>query len=87
MKYLDYYSRLKCEPITEINIVWNNKQSPEEMGVLKDKDKWVRPVHFLRTESNSMVHRYRIPKESKADIFLSIDDDIGMKCDVLLRGF
>lgn len=53
----------------------------EELGVFKDKDSWKRPVYFYRTPNNSMNWRYKIPKESKSEVFFSIDDDITIDCE------
>jgi hypothetical protein len=53
---------MDCPIITEMNIVWNNEQSPEQMGVYKTAASWKRPVHFYRTPNNSMNWRYKIPK-------------------------
>ena len=55
--------------------------------MLRDKAKWVRPVNFLKTQYNHMVHRYHIPPESTQNVFLSLDDDFNMTCDELQAGF
>lgn len=51
---------MKCPIVTEINIVWNNEQSMEEMGIFARKQYWKRPVYFYRTPFNSMDWRYKI---------------------------
>jgi hypothetical protein len=44
------------------------------------RDKWKIPVYFYRTTFNSMDHRYRLPKESTAQLLYSLDDDIVVDC-------
>lgn len=60
MTYLQRYAEMKCPIVTEINIVWNNEQSMEEMGIFARKQYWKRPVYFYRTPFNSMDWRYKI---------------------------
>ena len=67
--------------MTEINIVWNNEESMQAMGVLKDKDQWKRKVNFYQTSSNSMNWRFKIAKETTSQVFFSIDDDITIGCE------
>lgn len=33
MKYLDKYATMVCPIVTEINIVWNNEESMEELDI------------------------------------------------------
>lgn len=87
MKYLDKYATMDCPIVTELNIVWNNEQSMEELGIFVNQAQWKRPVYFYRTPSNSMNWRYKIPKESKSQVFFSIDDDITVDCEELNKGF
>lgn len=68
-------------------MVWNNEQTPQQMGVLAEQSKWVRPVYFFQTPNNSMNWRYKIPKESQAQVYFSIDDDIIVDCAELGKGF
>ena len=44
------------------------------------KKYWKIPVYFFRTTFNSMDHRYRLPKESTAQLLYSLDDDIIVDC-------
>ncbi|MCB0370831.1 MAG: hypothetical protein KDD45_15770 [Bdellovibrionales bacterium] len=62
MKYLNRYATIDCPEVTEINIVWNNEQSMEEMGVFQHKDTWKRPIRFYQTPSNSMNWRFKLAK-------------------------
>lgn len=62
MKYLDRYATMDCPIVTEMNIVWNNEQSMDEMGIYANKDKWKRSVNFYRTPNNSMNWRFKIAK-------------------------
>ena len=71
---------MDCPVITEINIVWNNEQSMEEMGVYKTKDQWKRKINFYQTPNNSMNWRFKIAKETTSKVFFSIDDDITVGC-------
>jgi len=71
---------MDCPVISEINIVWNNEKSMEELGVLKKQDEWTKPINFYKSPYNSMVWRFKIPKESKASVYFSIDDDIDVSC-------
>lgn len=87
MKYLDRYATMECSVVTEINVVWNNEESMESMDVFKNNEKWVRPVYFYKTSSNSMNWRFKIAQEVKSQVFFSIDDDITVGCEELMRGF
>lgn len=53
---------MDCPIVTEMNIVWNNPKTPEEMGVYRNSATWKRPINFFLTPSNSMNWRYKIPK-------------------------
>ena len=55
--------------------------------MFRDQASWVRPVHFYRTPRNSMNWRYKVPPESTARVYFSIDDDIQVDCKELTRGF
>ena len=81
MKYLERYATMDCPIVTEINIVWNNEQTMEEMGVYANKDQWKRNIYFYRTPSNSMSWRFKIAPETKSQVFFSIDDDITVDCE------
>lgn len=80
MTYLRRYAFMDCPIINEISIIWNNEKSMEEMGVFEERSKWKIPIYFYRTEYNSMYWRYNIPKETKSQVFFSIDDDIVVGC-------
>jgi len=57
------------------------------MGVYKTASSWKRQINFYQTPNNSMNWRYKIPKESKAQVYFSIDDDIWVGCEELTKGF
>jgi hypothetical protein len=78
---------MDCPIMTEINVVWNNEKTPKEMGVLKDKANWKRPVNFYLTPYNSLRWRYKIPKESKARVYFSLDDESITSCKSLTKAF
>ena len=59
----------------------------ESVGVYKNNDTWRRSVYFYKTASNSMDWRYKVPSESEAKVYFSIDDDIITVCEELMRGF
>jgi len=80
MKYLNRYATMECPIVSEISIVWNNEQSMQELGVFVNQDQWKRPVYFYQTPNNSMNWRFKVPKESQAQVFFSIDDDITVDC-------
>ena len=50
------------------------------MGVFQNFQNWKRPINFYITPYNSLNWRYTIPKESKALVYFSIDDDIIISC-------
>lgn len=77
---------MECSEITEISVVWNNDVEPESVGFAQDA-KWKRPVYFVKTPYNSMDFRYTLPKESKAQVFFSIDDDVIVTCEELRKSF
>jgi hypothetical protein len=78
---------MDCPIVTEINIVWNNEQSMEELGIYANKEQWKRPVYFYRTPNNSMNWRFKIAPEATSKVFFSIDDDITVGCEELKKGF
>lgn len=77
--HLEMYATMDCPEMTEISIVWNNDVAPELVGFAPSPS-WKRPVYFRKTPYNSMDFRYFLPKESKAKVFFSIDDDIIITC-------
>ena len=78
---------MDCPIVTEINIVWNNEQSMEQIGIYENKSQWKRAINFYRTPSNSMNWRFKIAEETKSQVFFSIDDDITVDCEELKKGF
>jgi hypothetical protein len=86
-KYISLYAFMDCPIVTEINIVWNNERTPENMGILANSSNWKRPVHFYQTPHNSLDWRWKRNKDSKARVFFSIDDDIIISCEELTKGF
>ena len=59
--YLRRYAESDCEVYESIYIVWNNEETPEEMGVLKNLDKWKKNVYFMQTIENSLDFKYIVP--------------------------
>lgn len=82
-KYFKLYTQTECyrDFISEINIVWNNEDNPEDTPIFKTKPLWKIPVYFFRTTFNSMDHRYHLPAQSTAQLLYSLDDDIIVDCD------
>jgi hypothetical protein len=78
---------MDCEIAAEMNIVWNNEIDPSLAPLFSKKALWKRPVNFYITPGNSMDWRYKIPEESKAQVFFIIDDDVEIDCKELHRGF
>jgi hypothetical protein len=85
--HLARYATMDCPIITEVNIVWNNEKTPEQMEVFKNSQDWKRPVYFHLTPYNSLNWRYKIPKESKERVYFYVDDDNIVECEELTKGF
>ena len=85
--HIDRYATLDCPIATELNIVWNNEEPPEQAPLFSRQAQWKRPVYFFATPNNSMDWRYKIPAESKAQVYFIIDDDVNIDCPELKRGF
>jgi hypothetical protein len=47
--YLQRYAESDCEIYDNLYIIWNNEETPEEMGVLKNSHKWKKNVYFMQT--------------------------------------
>jgi hypothetical protein len=59
--YLRRYAESDCDVYENIYIVWNNEETPEEMGVLQNLDKWKKNVYFMQTIENSLDFKYIVP--------------------------
>jgi hypothetical protein len=87
MMYLERYAEMECPEVMEINVVWNNEASPQQMGVYERVKNWKRPVYFYHTGSNSMNYRYKLHPEASATVYFSVDDDIIISCSEMVEGF
>lgn len=78
--YLKRYAESDCQIYDNIYIIWNNQQTPQEMGILANKEKWKKNVYFMQTIQNSLDFKYIVPYWAKEKVFFSMDDDFDITC-------
>ena len=78
--YLQRYAESDCEIYDNVYIIWNNEETPEEMGVLNNSHKWKKNVYFMQTVQNSLDFKYIVPNWATEKVFFGMDDDFDITC-------